>query len=330
MAKNIVVCCDGTNSQFGGSNTNVVHLYKALVTDAPDQRAFYEPGVGTFGAKFFGLNVGQTLGKGLGAAFGYGITQNLERAYRFLIDNYAPGDRVFLFGFSRGAFAARSLAALIDQVGILEPDDRDRAKETIKAWLDGDASAVERYQQPLTRCAPHFVGVWETVGALGVLTRLRRFHDNKLSPGVCHAVHALAIDEQRRKFEPTPWDEQELKPGQHARQLWFAGVHSDVGGGYEERGLADLTLGWMLEQAKAQGLELKPDAFDRLQGDPAGKLHDSYDGLWRVLGRYVRRPKRDDAFHRSVGERLQRRPDYEPDNLPADVRERLSEDASDG
>ena len=328
MAKNIVVCCDGTNSQFASSNTNVVHLYNALV-DSPDQRVFYEPGVGTFGARFLGVNVGETLGKGLGAAFGYGITQNLVRAYRFLIDTYAPGDRVFLFGFSRGAFAARSLAALIDQVGILEPGDHARAKETVKAWLDGDTSAVERYQQPLTRCAPHFVGVWETVGALGVLIRLRSFHDNKLSPGVCHAFHALAIDEKRRKFEPTPWDESALKPGQNARQLWFAGVHSDVGGGYDERGLADITLGWMLEQAQAQGLALKPDAFDRLQGDPAGTLHHSYDGLWRLLGRYVRRPGRDDAFHPSVGARLRRVGDYAPDNLPVEVRRRLVEQPAD-
>ena len=326
MAKNIVVCCDGTNSQFDSSDTNVVHLYRALADDA-DQRAFYEPGVGTFGARVFGVNVGETLGKGLGAAFGYGITQNLVRAYRFLIETYTPGDRVFLFGFSRGAFAARSLAALIDQVGVLAPDDRDRAKEIVKAWLDGNTSVVARYQQPLTRCAPHFVGVWETVGALGVLIRLRRFHDNKLSPGVCHAVHALAIDEKRRKFEPTPWDESALKPGQHARQLWFVGVHSDVGGGYDERGLADITLAWMLEQAEAQGLALKPGAIAAIDGDATGRLHDSYDGLWPLLGRYVRHPQRDDVFHPSVGERLRRVADYTPDNVPADVRKRLAEAA---
>ncbi|MES1929198.1 hypothetical protein SADO_08077 [Salinisphaera dokdonensis CL-ES53] len=324
MSKDIVVCCDGTNSQFGGLNTNVVHLYEALASDRTDQVSFYEPGVGTFGADFFGVNVGETMGKLLGAGFGYGIQQNLVRAYRFLIDTYVAGDRLFIFGFSRGAFTARTLAALVDTVGVLETDARDRAKAAVKAYLD-DGEAEARDAAPTARaCAPYFVGVWETVGALGLLMRLRRFHDNRLSPGVTHAVQALAIDERRGPFKPTLWDEQSLEPGQHVRQVWFAGVHSDVGGGYAERGLADLSLRWMLERAQAAGLALKLDAREHIDGDPAGRLHESYRGAWRTLGKHVRQPGADASFHASVAERLAQVPAYDPDNLPAAVREASS------
>lgn len=320
MSKDIVVCCDGTNSQFGKHETNVVHIYEALAGDRSDQVSFYEPGVGTFGADFFGVNVGERFGKLLGAGFGYGIQQNLVRAYRFLIDSYVSGDRLFIFGFSRGAFTARTLAALVDTVGVLETDDRDQAKAAVKAYLDSGEAEARSKARTARACAPYFVGVWETVGALGLLIRLRRFHDNQLSPGVTHAVQALAIDERRGPFEPTLWDEQALEADQHVRQVWFAGVHSDVGGGYAERGLADLTLGWMLQQAEAAGLAFKPDARARIDGDPAGKLHQSYQGAWRALGKHVRRPADDAAFHRSVGQRLTEVPDYDPDNLPDSVR----------
>lgn len=323
MARNIVVCCDGTNSQFGGLNTNVVHLYNALADDDATQRSFYEPGVGTFGANVFGVNVGETLGKTLGAAFGYGIQQNLVRAYRFLIEAYAPGDRVFIFGFSRGAFTARSLASLVDRIGVLPAAHRDRATDTVKAYLDAKPPHAPRITQSAARCAPAFVGVWETVGALGLLIRLRRFHDHKLSPGVARAAQALAIDEQRRSFEPTLWNEAALGVDQEVRQVWFAGVHSDVGGGYAERGLADTTLRWMLEQAEGAGVKLKPGAFDRVRGDPTGTLHRSYHGPWRLLGRYVRRPAAAAVFGDSVAARLRAVREYEPDNLPAIVRERM-------
>ena len=320
MSKDIVICCDGTNSQFGGLNTNVVHFYEALASDCAAQVSFYEPGVGTFGADVFGVNVGETLGKLLGAGFGYGIQQNLVRAYRFLIDTYVAGDRLFIFGFSRGAFTARTLAALVDTVGVLEPEARDQAKTAVKAYLD-EGEAEARDAAPTARaCAPYFVGVWETVGALGLLMRLRRFHDNRLSPGVTHAAQALAIDEMRRPFEPTPWDEQALEAGQDVRQVWFAGTHSDVGGGYAERGLADLSLRWMLDRAEAAGLTLKPEARDRIQADPAGRLHRSYHGAWRALGQHVRYPEAEASFHDSVVKRLTQCPDYDPDNVLGVVR----------
>lgn len=322
MDKNIVVCCDGTNSQFGGVNTNVGQLFNALSPDSADQQACYEPGVGTFGADFFSVNIGRPLGKALGAAFGYGLTQNLENAYRHVVDRYVPGDRLFIFGFSRGAFTARSLASLVDRYGVLEATARDRVPALVKAFLD-DESAAPEHHGVLCRCAPHFVGVWEMVGALGLLLRLRRFHNNRLSPGVAHGVQALAIDEKRKRFEPTLWDTQALGPNQQVRQAWFVGVHSDVGGGYADRDLADLSLRWMIEHAEAAGLKFASNVPERIAGDPAGRLHQSYKGLWRALGTHVRRIGPDALLHESVGQRLRRRADYDPPNLSEARKARL-------
>lgn len=322
MRRNIVVCCDGTNSQFGTVSTNVVHLYNALIDDDPMQEAFYEPGVGTFGARFFGVDVGTTLGKTLGAAFGYGIQQNLIRAYRFIVGAYKPGDRLFIFGFSRGAFTARTLAGLVDVQGVLDNDERELSARMVKAYLQHGKKAADTIvtSQPVTTCAPYFVGVWETVSALGVLIRLRRFHDHCLSPSVTRAVQALAIDERRGPFKPSLWNEHTPADRQRITQAWFAGVHSDVGGGYARRGLADITLGWMLEQAEAAGLMLRPDADRGCQADPEGQLHRSYYGAWRLLGEHVRRPGANARFHPSVTERMARVPGYDPRNIPAFVR----------
>lgn len=321
MGKNIVVCCDGTNSQFGELNTNVVHLYNALPGDGREQVCFYEPGVGTFGARVLGVDVGERLGKVLGAAFGYGIQKNLVRAYRYVVDVYEPGDRLFIFGFSRGAFTARTLTALVDTMGVLDADERELAKNVVKAYLQHGAKAGTAGQtRPASTCAPHFVGVWETVGALGLLVRLRRFHNNCLSPGVARAAQALAIDERRSRFKPSLWDENALKSGQSVEQVWFSGVHSDIGGGYARRGLADITLRWMLEQAEDAGLALKPSAYDSLGGDPTGHLHHSYHGAWRLLGQHVRYPGMGANYHASVAERLARVRAYAPENLPVAVR----------
>lgn len=321
MRKDIVVCCDGTNSQFGKLNTNVARVYNTLANDGPEQLSFYEPGVGTFGARFFGANVGETLGKALGAAFGYGIQQNLVRAYRFLVDVYKPGDRLFIFGFSRGAFTARTLAALVDTIGVLDSREHNLSKSVVKAYLqDGAKAATAGQTQPATTCAPHFVGVWETVSALGLLIRLRRFHDNCLSPRVAHAAQALAIDERRGPFKPSLWDESAPKSGQSIKQVWFAGVHSDVGGGYARHGLAGITLCWMLQQVRAAGLSLKPDVCEGLQDDPEGHLHRSYQGVWRLLGKHVRYPGVDANFDVSVTKRLHRVSEYDPKNIPESLR----------
>ena len=316
MSKNIVICCDGTNSPFGGVNTNVAHLFERVGADDAHQYSRYEPGVGTFGADLFSVNIGRTLGKLLGAAFGYGLKQNLENAYRYVVECYDPGDRLFIFGFSRGAFTARSLASLVDQYGVLDRRDLDQVRDQISAYLADETPVHGACSAPIGRCAPHFVGVWETVGALGLLLRLRRFKHNRLSPGVATAVQALAVDERRACFKPTLWDEAALGKNQSVRQVWFAGVHADVGGGYRDRDLAAITLDWMLEHAERSGLRLQPQGIDRSAGNPAGRMHRSYRALWPLLGHHMRAIAADADIHVSVRQRRRSRPDYAPENLP--------------
>ncbi|KEZ77453.1 hypothetical protein C41B8_09641 [Salinisphaera hydrothermalis C41B8] len=313
VSKNIAIFCDGTNDQFGSVTTNVVHLLRLSERDSDRQRTFYEPGVGTFGANLFSVNIGTFLGKLLGAAFGYGLAQNLTRAYRYVVETHEPGDRVFIFGFSRGAFTARSLARLLDAGGLPEPGDSRQLERIVETYLVDGADALSRYDNARV-CRPHFVGVWDTVAALGVLLRWHRFDDRCLSPGVAHAAQALAIDEQRAAFEPTLWAEPEADQSIH--QVWFAGVHSDIGGGYRDRGLADITLYWMLGQARRCGLHLAPHADPDRPGDALGRRHDSYVGCWRWLGRHRRRVPPNASIHASVRTRMQACPAYAPGNLP--------------
>ncbi|WP_457809285.1 DUF2235 domain-containing protein [Kushneria sp. EE4] len=314
MGKNLVVCCDGTNQQFSRVNTNVVHLFRSVVRHGDQQKAFYSPGVGTFAASFFGLGVGRTLGRALGTAFGYGIQQNMEDAYRFLMNEYEPGDRVFLFGFSRGAFAARSLASMIDRCGILYPHHENMVQEITRRFLRGDdATSLRSFRDTFARpCKPWLVGVWDTVGALGCLISLRKFHNRRLSPGVRYAFHALALDEKRRPFSPTPWDESKAKDEQHIEQRWFAGGHSDVGGGNSEHGLSDITLRWMLERAVEHGLQLEGDPLSRIHGDPTGTLHQKSSLLWRLLGIQERHYPPDALIDDSVQKRIEQVEGYQP------------------
>jgi hypothetical protein len=247
-----------------------------------DQRHQGGPGgAATFGRGYRATGV---LRQGRrGGAFGAGLSRNVLDAYRFLVHTYEPGDRLYLFGFSRGAFTARSLAGLIRNCGIPRPEHADRIGE---AWAlyRSRASRPTSVAATLFRRAYsyeteiRFIGVWDTVGALGIpalpgprpfrwlVNRFNRrwsFHDTELSSWVNGAFHALAIDEQRSAFAPTLWHQQPgaFAKGQELKQVWFAGVHTDVGGGYPDSGLSDITLHWMVDHARAYGLEFEADAF---------------------------------------------------------------------
>ncbi|MEU1276567.1 DUF2235 domain-containing protein [Streptomyces sp. NPDC005799] len=312
MAKRLVVCCDGTwNFADQPSKTNVAKVALSVVPGSiagKDQHVYYHSGVGTH--RFERLS---------GGAFGVGLSHNVIDAYRFLVETYEPDDELFLFGFSRGAFTARSLAGLVRNCGILRHDHADRVQEAWVLYRDrteepkGAASTLFRrsyaYETEI-----HFIGVWDTVGALGipalgpmwlepVVTRFNRrwsFHDTTLSSWVKGAFHALAIDEQRPPFQPTLWHQQPGAPehGQELKQVWFAGSHCDVGGGYKETGLSDITLLWMVEQATRYGLAFNTEALSaagppewkpeegiafRVQPDVLGELNPSRTGLYRLL-----------------------------------------------
>lgn len=309
---NLVLFCDGTwNTQDQRVNglvcpTNVVKLYNACA-DSIDQLRYYHPGVGTEGSR---------IGKVLGGALGLGLDQNIQSGYHWLCRHYSPGDRIFLFGFSRGAYTARSLSGFILACGLLDLSDLAPAKAWKRidtAYLRGyrgeESPAIWAQDWPCLKNREgfppeiHFIGVWDTVGARGIpddlvlldliadRSRRYRFHNTNLSDHVIHARHAVALDEMRSSFSPTLWSAYAGRPPGHTfKQQWFAGDHCDVGGGHPEAGLSDCALLWMLDEAQAQGLELVQGFVDQVRPDPRGPLHHSVDGVFarmRTLPRAV-------------------------------------------
>ena len=320
--KRLVVCCDGTwnrpDQVSGGVGcpTNVTKLALGLAPEdqwGNPQLLHYERGVGT--GRFERLR---------GGAFGLGLSRNIRSCYRFLAACYEPGDELYLFGFSRGAFTARSLAGLVRNSGILDRRHVDRVDDAYALYRarrpDSHPRGIEarifRRMHSHDDCTVRMIGVWDTVGALGIplrgahlipwLNRRWQFHDTDLSSRVTAAFHALAIDERRGPFGPTLWRKQPEATDQTLEQVWFAGAHSDVGGGYPEPELAEIALLWMVDRARACGLEFDAEHFvlagdgggepeRRAMGalvrpDPLGPLHDSRKGFYRL------RPPRDRAL----------------------------------
>jgi uncharacterized protein (DUF2235 family) len=313
---NIVVCCDGTwntpdeHRGLTAAPTNVVKLALG-VTNGENQALFYEPGVGTSPDERI-----------IGGAFGVGLSRNICNAYRFLADTYEDGDKIFLFGFSRGAYTARSLAGLIHNCGILRSSHRDLVDQAFAFYRDRTsqthpstlASQLFRREYAHPDDTIHFVGVWDTVGAMGIPDELPGwkefgshlidwqelwgFHDCELGPHVSSARHALAIDEEREAFKPTLWsavnrDAQD----QSLKQVWFTGVHSEVGGGTADASLSDITLRWMVAEAVEAGLLVETDPRSaggatglEVSGSPdyAAPLIDSRTGPWELMHAYHR------------------------------------------
>ena len=314
--KNIVICCDGTGNEYGRNNTNVVETYVIVEKDAA-QTAYYDPGVGTGGWEYSEETMNlRAIGD---QATGYGLQNNVNDAYRYLMQYREPGDRVYLFGFSRGAFTVRSLAGMLYKCGVLGADQENLVEYAAKIYnTEHNEEVAANFKTTFARACPvEFIGVWDTVESL-VLNAGKRWHDASLNPEVRYGYHALAIDEKRRDFPPCLWDEANVREGQTVEQVWFAGVHSDVGGWYDERGLSNVALHWMLRKAEACGLRLGPGELARRPPNAAGKMHQSFSGFWRMRGRRTRRIPAGARIHRSV---IARRDDpntnYDP-RLPTD------------
>lgn len=330
--KRIVICCDGTWKRLDERfPTNVVRLAQAVSATGADgvaQVVYHLDGVGT------GRGTGRLargIDRALGGMFGQGLMATVEAAYRFLIFNHAPGDEIYLFGFSRGAYGARSLAGLIRNCGILargevaaipaalalyqgrgaagHPDSVEacafRARHGQAVWTSpADAEWRARHLGTAgERLDLRYMGVWDTVGSLGVprdlrladvLNRPLRFHDTRLSKGVGSARHAVAIDERRRSFPPTLWDNLEALNAERGstryQQRWFPGDHASVGGGGSVTALSLDALLWVAEGAAAAGLGLEPGALagwragrdwrGPLRSGARGGLVDRALGLW--------------------------------------------------
>jgi uncharacterized protein (DUF2235 family) len=343
--KRLVVCFDGSWNRLDAPfSTNVVITAESVLPIASDgtaQAIFYDEGVGT--------RKGEKLSGGL---LGHGIVQNLGDAYRFLIFNHTPGDEIYVFGFSRGAYTARSFAGLLSTCGLLRRGDAAKVTDAILLYQQrraNDAAFDDRMMAFRRQYCPHlcvsdkedlwrsqnipdykvgsvpqlritYLGVWDTVGALGIparykllnfLDRKYEFHDTSLSPFVRSARHAVAIDERRKDFAPTLWDnvvEMNKSMGVAAdaddapyQQKWFPGVHGSVGGGGERRGLSDRALDWILDGARHQGLELdgsdhsrifelKPDFREYLANAPPPARPGLIDRLMALMPHADRSP----------------------------------------
>ncbi|UCE88690.1 MAG: DUF2235 domain-containing protein [Pseudomonadota bacterium] len=335
--KNIVICCDGTGNEYGKNNTNVVDLYSLCLKD-DQQVTFYDPGVGTGGWEY-DEELGELTAKH-DQATGAGLQKNVNDAYEFLMESYEDGDKIYLFGFSRGAFTVRALAGMLHKCGLLRPDNDNLLeyvaklyntdkKKAAKEGKDIDAIATGFKATFSRSCPVHFVGVWDTVSSL-VMNAGKRFYDATLNPEVKFAYHAVSIDERRKDFPVCLWDEVTVVPGQTIEQVWFAGVHSNVGGWYDERGLSNISLQWMLGKAKSHGALIDEARASQPQylgnpheaGTPPGKFHESYAGFWRFRGSRRRKLPDGANIHKSVIDRIENAANkYKPENLPDRVEE---------
>jgi uncharacterized protein (DUF2235 family) len=356
--KNIIVCCDGTDNQFSGYHTNVIRTFK-VAGGPPGQVSYYDPGVGTQPLTGWVTELGEKWSIIKGLAFGAGLTADIGEAYQYLMKVYETGDQVYLFGFSRGAFTVRALAGMLHAVGLLYPNSDQLVPYATTYWKQynapGGKDVCDEFKKTMARpCPVHFIGVWDTVSSVGlknIILHLSDFPFTYMNPDVKHVRHAVSIDERRAFFRQNLMGRSD--DVQDVRNVWFAGVHSDVGGGYKpsECGLSKITFEWMMAEAKACGFQINtgtgagdyPDELGHGQSpNPCAELHDSLTGGWLLteviptrhyssvdkeyhwsmnLGSprdiAVDRTTAGVAIHESVLERLDKKvPPYRPPNLP--------------
>lgn len=366
MAKNIILCADGTGNKGGYTpSSNVYKIYNAININDKPQIRFYDNGVGTEKNKYY---------RGLAGAFGLGFKSNVIDLYVYLAKNYNPDDHVYLFGFSRGAATVRALTGFIATCGLI--DGRKLEKRELKACVKEAFKEYKRLRKKnlqadqtkflaeqkkfIDKHKPHgiipirFVGVWDTVSSLGfpqkwdktgigifVLNQFcmgldrfidkliiaHNFYNYNLTDNIKYAYQALAIDDARTSFWPKVWIEKEYSG--HVEQVWFAGMHSNVGGGYNRSGMATVTLEWMMEKSGVLGLEFNKDPIQNAHdnADVHGRMYNSREGLaiyYRYHPREIEKVcngklKDKIKIHESVINRMRRKTaNYAPGLLPID------------
>jgi uncharacterized protein (DUF2235 family) len=339
--KRLITCSDGTWDKPGDTDdngkpldSNVCLLFNAITPTGEDgvpQLKMYDTGVGT------GYSWKDKL---LGGITGLGIDQKIKDIYTFLVMTYAPGDEIFLFGFSRGAYTARSLGGFIRNCGILKPAYLhllDKAYELYRDRNDytaPDSDLMKSFRanysyEDITRIK--FIGVWDTVGALGIPlpawklynSQRYKFHDVTLSSSIDYAYQALAIDERRKPFDASLWQASgNTTAGQQTKELeqrWFAGVHCNVGGGYQDHGLSNDTLQWLAGKATQCGLQLDQSKLQQYPPNPLGIKRNSFTLPFWLAGKIWRKVENPDfppqLIDESVFYRLKSDPSYRPNNL---------------
>ncbi len=352
MAKTWIVCIDGTWNQPGqrdrdpisareeATSSNVIRTWEALA-NRPLARSFYYGSIapikpkilctGVEGEVIYLAGIGTTgtvKHQVLEGATGTGTSERIRDAYRFLAERYHPGDRIFGFGFSRGAFAIRSLVGLIDLAG-LPNEPRALKEEEMLEIYDAymDARPIDKSRYGTEDTTIDFLGVWDTVGALAFGRTLGNFH--RISPpNLKRVAHALAIDEERERFEPAYWELPATAKTQ-VDEVWFSGCHTNIGGGYVDPNLSNIALFWMLQSARDAGLPLDSRGIPGFDvTDPRAIQRDSYKEFYEGMGligkiavtfdlkKEPRAIRAGQRIHQSVIERMQEASD-EKEYVPA-------------
>jgi len=306
--KNVVLCCDGTANEFAADKTNVVKLFSVLANEPSQQIAYYHPGLGTMEPPGALAHLARRTTRLLGQAIGYGLEADVRDAYVFLMNQFEPGDRVFMFGFSRGAYTVRAVASLLHMYGLMPKGNEPFVPYAIRMLTtinrDSDRDANKKYFSLASEfkatfgsereCNPWFVGVWDTVSSVGWIENPLHLPYTADNPAIMYGRHAVAIDERRAFFRANLWRRRNEPPAsgpQDMKQVWFAGVHCDVGGGYPETesGLSKIALKWMLDEAIGVGLRINQTHMDKVLGnrgtpyvkpDPHGPMHNSLRWYW--------------------------------------------------
>ncbi|GAB5402522.1 MAG: DUF2235 domain-containing protein [Aureliella sp.] len=362
MSRNIVICCDGTSNDVTGHPTNVLKLYRTLQKDE-SQLTYYSPGVGTVSDPTTKTAIGKWISRRIDLGFGLSLRENACNIYQFLVTNYRDGDKIYLFGFSRGAYTVRAVAGMIEFLGLLRPEQAGMERHAWSIYADDDSrlSVSERFKagrkfssaftiQPKPRV--HFLGAWDTVSSFGWLWNLRTLPYTSNNPLVRHVRHAVALDERRAMFQQNLCRRNEAN--ETFEEVWFAGGHGDVGGGWPENQsrLSKISFRWMLEAAVEQGLHLErhnvKDYFRswrrRKPPEPVKDpppYNEALEGAWwlveclprrlwdprsrrmRWTRPHLARRRRvpfGAAIHTSVGDLIDRCPAYRPDAIVAKTR----------
>ena len=321
MARNIVICCDGTANEFAQDVTNVVKLHYTLNHDPAKQVTFYHPGLGTMEPAGALTTFSRQVTKFLGKALGRGLANDIRDAYSFLMENYETDDKVFLFGFSRGAYTARAVCSLLSMYGLIRKGNEPLVPYAVRMMMGIDRAErgnskqqeaknqyfdlADKFRETMSRtdCRPWFVGVWDTVSSVGWIEnpcdcRTRPTIPTLNTPAT--RFQSMSIVHFSAEFVAPGTDPSRPHGPKDLKQVWFAGVHCDVGGGYPEAesGLSKIALEWMLEEAEAQHLLVDPVRKKKSWGkqeveyvppDPNAKVHESLKGAWNLAEVVIKR-----------------------------------------
>ncbi|GGA78064.1 hypothetical protein GCM10011491_01570 [Brucella endophytica] len=327
MPKNIVILFDGTSNEISADRTNVLRLY-GMLEKSDRQLVFYDPGVGTIGPQNAWLRFWRKAGEIWGMATGWGLDQNVKDAYRFLVENYEKGprkegrprerDSIYIFGFSRGAYSARVLAGFIHTIGLIKKQNLNLLDYAYRAYTRiGDREVdsfaeVRLYERILNPDHPpiRLLGLFDTVASViesgPYLPRLSSQAFTQKNPSVESIRHAVSMDERRTMFRPLLWSRGQDYFGnpfnraaarpQDLREVWFRGIHDDVGGGYPEdqSGLPKVTLEWMFDETKPMGLHYRTQTANDILGknpakkhyvppNPLAPIHQNINWAWAIL-----------------------------------------------